>query len=191
MGTNTNETERVYRQLKKARDKMTGTDLERNAQDGTIAAKLHAHYNIVGMKEGWLKKEYATPLSEQSDVNKQKNVAATVDVLDFWIAEFDGAESDIVRDGIVADMKKAMVYGLNKGNPRLEAASDAQHEQWKAFVSKYQAERVTPGSDGFREANYNEFITPYKDLEDSTKDKDRLVVAVTTYNVLLDANVTI
>jgi len=169
----------TYQALRRNLEEISSEDTGASVRDGTLAAELHGYYNQVGLKQGWLKPEYATPLSLQDNTNKRKNIAAARDVLDYWLNEFEGKDS-LVQEGLVLEMQKAANYEQNRGNLHLEAASDSQHEQWKKFVSEYQGERITPGNPKFRQDNYDQFKTSYSDLSEKVKDQDRLVVAVIT-----------
>ncbi len=175
------KTQNVYQTLNKCLDELSGSDLALNVRDGTLSADLHAYYNEVGKKEGWLKPEYATPLSQQDETNKIKNVDAAKDVVQYWLSQFDQlTDEGFLMDAII----RSVSYEANRGDPNLEAAADSQHEQWKRFIGTYQKERVTPGNPKFREANYNQYNAAYSGLNEKEKDQDRLIVAVVTDRVL-------
>ena len=176
--------ERIYATLEECLKELSGEDLQSCTQDGTLAAELHAYYNQVGLKEGRLKPEYATSLSKQDGVNKRKNIDAVNDVVNYWIGEFDRYTSDIGRALIIDDMRYSVGYEKHRGNLRLEAAAESQHEQWRNFVGAYQKERITLGDEKFRKDNYEQYNKAYKDLSEEEKDKDRLIVAVVTDRIL-------
>jgi len=89
------------------------------------------------------KQEYDKPLCEQSEINQRKNIGAALDVVKFWSRLY--GECDLEKE-----MKSAVDYETNQGRESLERCAESQHEQWKRFVRKYQAERITPREGGFR-----------------------------------------
>lgn len=180
--------QQVCEALKRSLEELSSEDVDSNARDGTLAAELHGYYNQVGLKEGWLKPEYATPLSRQDSTNKRKNILAVRNVLEYWAGQFKEQNRE-VQEGLVDEMQKAVRYEASRGNLHLERASDSQHKQWKSFVEMYQSERITPGNPKFREDNYRQYQTPYEGLSEKVKDQDRLVVAVITDMVLDKAGI--
>ncbi|MBT4166096.1 hypothetical protein HOE04_03600 [archaeon] len=177
--------QKISSALKDVSDVLQSNDLVARVQDGMPAAELHSFYNQVGLKEGWLKPEYATPLSEQDKTNQVKNVDAALDVVDYWISRFEGNKfSEMGREGLIGAMESCVDYEGNRGLFELENAAESQHNQWRSFIGTYQKERITPGHEKFREDNYNQFNMDYPALEESVKDQDRLIVAVISDVVL-------
>ncbi len=177
----------IYKALKGALAELEAEDLEVRVQEGTLASDLHTFYNNVGLSEGWLKPEYATPLSEQDAVNQVKNIDAAKDVIKYWVGAIETGE--LSGDAVLEAMSTAVAYEDNRGYSHLEAAADSQHEAWKSFVGANQAERVTPGHEKFRQDNYDQFTKGYGDLSPKEMDQDRLVVAVITDRVLEKAEI--
>jgi hypothetical protein len=179
----------ILNTLSHERDTLVSDDLTSRVQDGMPTAELHAFYNIEGMNEGWLKPEYATPLSAQDDVNKEKNIGAALDVINYWIGQFDETTDFSSSNSIVDRMKSSIDYESNRGLTSLEEAAESQHNQWRRFVNQHQKERINPNHKEFRQSNYEQFQTDYANLEESVKDQDRLIVAVVTDVVLGLANI--
>lgn len=161
-----------------------------NVSDNSLAGQLHGYYNVVGIKEGWLNQEYATPLSKQDKINQQKNIDAAIDVVSFWL-KYLRAEQRGAENLNVPDLMKKVVEDFNaeRHNEILENAAESQHVQWCRFVSKYQKERVTPGHEKFRKDNYRQLKTNYKALNEKEKGQDRLIVAVVTDFILANSNI--
>jgi hypothetical protein len=113
--------------------------------DGNVASDLHAFYNVVGMKEGWLKPEYATPLSEQDKTTQAKNIMAVAQPIEFWVNAILYLAKPGMENEMLQGMARSVLYEANRGDSMLELAAAGQHETWKAFVAKYQGERVIPG----------------------------------------------
>ncbi len=178
------ETKNAILNLEHALENLSHEDISKNAQEGTLAAHLHAFYNTIGLKEGWLQKEYATPLSEQDPITQLKNIEAAKDVLRYWTRQLKTAKTETEHLSIIDTMKKVTDYEKHRGDYHLEAAAESQHEQWKMFVKENQPERITPGDPKFREKNYQQFLAKYSQLSEQEKDQDRLVVAVITKHVL-------
>ena len=178
------EKRRIEHVVEKSLQELDSGDIDEASREGTLGAYLHGFYNQVGMKEGWLKEEYATPLSEQDEVNKRKNIDAAKDVVKYWSQQLEGRGEDVIEE-----MKRCVNYEANRGYGPLEKAADAQHEQWKNFVEEHQPERITPGHEEFREKNYEQFKKRYHDLSEQEKDQDRLVVAVITDRILTEADI--
>jgi len=193
-------------ELSLALNELRDPNLSCSAKDGTLAADLHAFYNVVGLEEGWLLPEYATPLSEQPEVTQVKNVDAALDVVNYWITQMGGDDmnNNVVAhllnselggtnnnqySNLVQNMMACVDYESNRGNSHLEAAADSQHEQWVRFVDEHQKERVTPGHEKFREKNYKQFLAKYSELSENEKDQDRLAVAVLTDRILANADI--
>ena len=168
--------------------------------DDTVAATLHNHYNVVGVEQGWLKPEYATPLSEQSSVNQTKNIQAVVSVMDGLLDLY--TEGKVNEANMVDVLEMCAHYKNNRGFDVLENVAYDQHEQWRDFVWTHQRERVTPGDENFRQGNYDQFNAKYDDrrsdcdyvlncedlrtavLTEKEQDLDRLVVAVVSDTIL-------
>lgn len=180
---------------------------------GRLPADLHEYYNQVGLRQGWLKPEYATPLSEQGKVTQIKNVDSARDVVQYWLSVADmieqvteardtlkGRYSDIAGGAvggaiemmlfvtepvdIVDAMKRCVDYEANRGYRFLESGSESQHEQWRTFVETHQKDRITPGHKDFRKDNYDQWNKKYSQLTGKEQDQDRLFVAVATDRIL-------
>jgi len=141
--------QKVYSTLISVRGALQSDDLAARVQDGMPAAELHAFYNQVGLKAGWLKLEYATTLSRQDATNQKKNVDAALDVIGYWISRFDqtkaslfseksqrkyhaelyAAIEEIARNSLVDEMKSCAVYKGRRGLRGLEEAAESQHNQ--------------------------------------------------------------
>lgn len=185
-----NETKQIFNTLELTLYRFDSRGLHLNVRTGTLAASLHDFYNKVGLKEGWLKPEYATPLSQQDKVNKLKNVLAAKDVVKYWFENFE-MSGEITDNNLqlVEDMKFAVDYEENRGNFHLEMASESQHNQWRKFVLNYQKERITRSNPKFREDNYRQYASAYSKLSEKEKDQDRLIVAVVTDKILEKARI--
>jgi len=183
--------------------------------DNNLASELHAFYNTVGLEEGWLKPEYATPLSAQDEINKQKNINAAKSVVEYWNTEFEQLPQYVsrqfeeydrrlmdtshaytfneiaeqIKTNLIEKMTLCTSYKDNRTLDMLEKASSIQHDIWKEFVKTYQQERITPGNLKFREENYKQYLASYKDLSEEDKDKDRLIIAVITDSILTRADI--
>ncbi len=162
---------------------------ELSVVEGTLAARLHEYYNQMGMKEGWLRKEYATPLSEQDRTNQEKNKSAAKGVLDYWGNRFASAATEEAQTALKDMILAAKGPEHFEGNNRLRAAANAQHEIWKRFVEKFQPERITPGHEKFREENYKQYNTPYEKLPKPDQTRDNEVVHVVTRRLLENAGI--
>lgn len=147
--------------------------------NNSLAGILHSFYNLVGEKQGWLKQEYATPLSEQNVVNKKKNVEAVLDVVKYFMD--NGFEQESLNECIET-------YLLGEQSELLDKVSDAQHEQWKSFVNKYQKEKITPEHEKYNKKNHEQFKKSYYELSEQEKDQDKLVVAVVADSILKQAD---
>ncbi len=184
--------------------------LDAAVKEGSLAAGLHAYYNQVGLKEGWLKPEYATPLYKQNLVNQQKNMLAAADVITYWSLQFRRIEWALNRPysgslahaimgealmefeaqrDLVDEMIKAVDYLDNNSRPHVNFGADSQHEQWKKFVSAYQKDRINPQSPNFREENYRQFNALFGNLSEKEKNQDRLILAVLTDMILANADI--
>lgn len=158
-----------------------------NIQDGSLAAELHAYYNTIGLKEGWLKQEYATTLSKQDSINQIKNIEAVAAVVNFWKNVFDSQKDTL---DIIRIMQKCIIAFLEQNKFEwLEIAASKQHEQWQHFVGMHQKERITPGDPKFRKDNYDQFNKSYEDLSLKEKNQDRLIIAVITDRILEQAGI--
>ena len=180
------DTIQVLGSLEKCLSELCSEDVDSSCKEGTLAAALHGYYNQVGLKAGWLKPEYATPLSEQDEVNKRKNILAAQDVLCYWKVRFEERDEE-ERSQLVEAMERSVDYEAHRGEVLLEAASNSQHRQWQRFVEEFQKERITPGHPKYRPANHQQYQASYQDLSEEEKDQDRLVVAVITDMVLARA----
>lgn len=135
----------VYKALVYAMGELDDPDIINCIQEGTLAADLHAFYNQVDLKEGWLKPEYATPLSEQDEINQIKNIEAAKDVVRLWLWVFEEETKRKTGLNIVNAMEIAVMYEESRDEkgecPFLtELAAESQHEQWRKFVGTYQKE---------------------------------------------------
>jgi len=90
--------QKVFDALKLVEAELTHDEHNIRVQEGTLASDLHNYYNIIGQKEGWLKLEYATPLSQQDQITQIKNIEAALDVVKFWLNMF-------VRGGVAFFIK--------------------------------------------------------------------------------------
>ncbi|GEM_PF-6868960 len=190
--------QKVHLTLYQVRAALQSDDLAVRVQDGTPAAELHAFYNQMGMKEGWLKPEYATPLSRQDAVNQQKNVDAALVVVNYWIPRFDYVEGlmqpgssfrsrfgdeayDIIDHGrkvMVEEMELCVEYQTHRNLRGVREGAESEHQQWRRFVATYQKERITPGHEKFRKDNYDQFKMDFAHLTEQLQDQDRTPVAV-------------
>jgi hypothetical protein len=178
---------------------------ESGFEEGTLAANLHNYYNKVGLKEGWLKPEYATPLFKQESDTQQKNVLAAQDVVKYWRTQFKRIDDILdrpyshnlahaitgedemelsAREDLIYEMITAVDYLKNCDRPHVNFGAESQHDQWRAFVEKYQHDRIDPQSPKFRQDNYKQFHTEYSDLSPKEKNQDRLILAIITDNIL-------
>jgi len=138
------KTQKVYKALEACMHDLDG-DLTAAVQEGTPASRLHAFYNLEGLREKWLESEYATPLAKQKPINQRKNVEAARNVAEYWYGQFEQEGIPTPKnEALLLEMEKCVSYEKHRGIEHLEAAADYQHEQWRGFVAKHQPERVTP-----------------------------------------------
>src|SRR3990172_12825972 len=124
-------TRKIYVTLRDTLTELTAENLGADSLDCTIAANLHEFYNAVGQKEGWLKPEYATPLSQQSKINQRKNLEAATDVIRYWVSSIENTQHEF---NALETMTKCINYEASRGYSFLEEAAAFQHEQWRNFV---------------------------------------------------------
>ena len=199
----------VQHHLEKLIDELACQRLDIAVREGTLAAGLHAFYNQVGLNEGWLKPEYATPLSKQDLTNQRKNVLAALDVVKYWADQFDRIEKVLNRpysgslahaimgedemelraqECLIEEMNHTVEY-LKHERPHQNFGAESQHEQWRKFMFKYQSERIDQQSTKYREDNFRQFHTAYSDLSPKEKNQDKLILAVVTDMILANADI--
>lgn len=164
--------ERIYETLLEVRENLKSDELAKRVQDGMPAAELHAFYVGVGREENWIYDEMNKPLRETEPGvphNFAKNVDSALDTVNFWIAQYEDSGKSL---DLETEMTACVDYKNNVGNPFLEAAAESQHDQWRSFVVNFQPERIDPRSVKFREGNFKEFCTSYKNLDLTAKEKD-------------------